>query len=135
MCFEAALARQKACVRALKGRWRGGACVGGNRRWRTSTRLSRRVGQGCWRERLGGAGVKSCAISGSGVFRDAGTDERVREIFFDGQTPDFQIVIPDFGIVQGAFQVTGISYAGSHNGEATYDLSLASAGQLAFTTL
>ena len=73
--------------------------------------------QGGWRELLGGAGVKSCAISGSGVFRDAGTDERVREIFFDGQTPDFQIVIPDFGIVQGAFQVTGISYAGSHNGE------------------
>ena len=35
------------------------------------------------------------------------------------------MVIPDFGIIEGAFQVTSIEYAGSHNGEATYELSLA----------
>jgi TP901-1 family phage major tail protein len=44
-------------------------------------------------------------------------------------------VIPDFGIVEGPFQVTAIEYAGSHDGEATYELSLASAGQLTFTAL
>ncbi|MEX0301003.1 MAG: phage tail tube protein, partial [Leisingera sp.] len=43
--------------------------------------------------------------------------------------------IPDFGIVQGAFQVTALEYAGSHNGEATYELSLASAGALSFTAV
>jgi len=90
---------------------------------------------GGWREVLGGAGIKTCAISGSGVFKDAGTDERVRAIFFDGTTPDFQVVIPDFGTVEGAFQVSSIEYAGSYNGEATYEISLASAGQLTFTTL
>ncbi len=42
------------------------------------------------------------------------------------------MIIPDFGTVEGAFQVTGIDYAGSHNGEATYELSLASAGALSF---
>jgi TP901-1 family phage major tail protein len=89
--------------------------------------------QGGWRELLGGAGVKSASISGSGVFKDANTDERARQIFFDGETPDFQVVIPDFGIVEGAFQITGIEYSGSHNGEATYELSLASAGVLTFT--
>ncbi|MDA7963418.1 phage major tail protein, TP901-1 family [Ruegeria sp.] len=91
--------------------------------------------QGGWRELLSGAGVKSASISGSGVFKDEGTDERARQLFFDGETPEFQVIIPDFGIVQGVFQVTGIEYAGSYNGEATYEMSLASAGALTFTAL
>jgi len=90
---------------------------------------------GGWRELLGGAGVKSASLSGSGVFRDEGTDERTRQIFFDGETPSFQVIIPDFGTIEGAFMVTSIEYAGSHNGEATYELSLASAGALSFTAL
>ncbi|MDJ0627299.1 MAG: phage major tail protein, TP901-1 family [Rhodobacter sp.] len=91
--------------------------------------------QGGWRELLGGAGVKSATISGSGVFKDETTDERARQIFFDSETPGFQVIIPDFGIVEGPFQVTAIEYAGSHNGEATYELSMASAGALTFTAL
>lgn len=90
---------------------------------------------GGWRELLGGAGVKSASISGSGVFRDAATDERARQIFFEGGMPEFQVVIPDFGIVEGPFQITSIEYAGSHNGEATYELAMASAGALSFTAL
>lgn len=90
---------------------------------------------GGWRELLSGAGVKSAAISGSGVFKDAGTDERARQIFFDGETPEFQVIIPDFGTVEGAFQVTSLDYAGSHDGEATYELALSSAGQLTFVAL
>ncbi|KPA22814.1 Phage major tail protein 2 [Shimia sp. SK013] len=88
--------------------------------------------QGGWRELLSGAGVKAASISGSGVFKDANTDERARQIFFDGETPGFQVIIPDFGTVEGPFQITAIEYAGSHNGEATYELSLSSAGALTF---
>lgn len=91
--------------------------------------------QGGWRELLSGAGVRSVSVSGSGVFRDEATDERARQLFFDGEAPDFQIVIPDFGIVEGPFMVTAIEYGGSHNGEATYELSLASAGNLNFTAI
>jgi len=91
--------------------------------------------QGGWRELLSGAGVKSAAISGSGVFKDEGTDERARQLFFDGETPDFQVIIPDFGIIEGAFQVTSIEYSGTHNGEATYEMSMASAGALNFTAI
>ena len=90
---------------------------------------------GGWRELLAGAGVKSASISGAGIFRDAASDARVRQIFFDGEMPDFQVVIPDFGIIEGPFQVTGIEYGGTHDGEATYELSLASGGQLIFTAL
>ncbi|MEM8802427.1 MAG: phage major tail protein, TP901-1 family, partial [Pseudomonadota bacterium] len=75
--------------------------------------------QNGWRELLGGAGVKSAGLSGSGVFRDETTDARARQIFFDGETPDFQVIIPDFGTVEGPFLLTSLEYAGSHNGEAT----------------
>ena len=87
---------------------------------------------GGWRELLSGAGVKTAAISGSGVFKDEGTDERARQSFFDGEIPDFQVIIPGFGTIEGPFQVTALEYAGTHNGEATYELSLASAGVLTF---
>lgn len=90
---------------------------------------------GGWRELLAGAGVKSASISGSGIFKDQATDERARQIFFDGEVPQFQVIIPDFGIVQGPFQITSVEYAGSHNGEASYELSLASAGVLSFVAL
>lgn len=90
---------------------------------------------GGWRELLGGAGVKSAQISGSGVFKDAATDERARQIFFDGSLPDFQVIVPGFGIIEGPFLISAIDYAGSHNGEATYELAMASAGALSFTAI
>jgi TP901-1 family phage major tail protein len=90
---------------------------------------------GGWRELLAGAGTKTAAISGSGVFRDANTDLRARQIFFDAEMPDFQIVVPDFGVIEGPFQITALDYAGSHNGEASYEISLASAGALTFVAL
>ncbi|GAB4384040.1 phage major tail protein, TP901-1 family [Albidovulum sp.] len=91
--------------------------------------------QGGWRELLGGAGVRSAAVSGSGVFVDSATDDRARQIFFAGTVEQFQVIIPDFGIVEGPFQITAIEYAGSYNGEATYELTLASAGALSFTAI
>lgn len=90
---------------------------------------------GGWRELLAGAGVRSAAISGSGVFRDQTTDERARSIFFNGQMPGFQVIIPDFGTIEGPFQIASIEYSGSHDGEAVYELALASAGELTFTAL
>lgn len=90
---------------------------------------------GGWRELLAGGGVKTASISGSGVFRDDVTDERARQIFFDGHVPDFQVVIPNFGIVEGAFQITSLEYAGNYDGEATYEMAFSSAGALAFTAI
>ncbi|TJZ94032.1 phage major tail protein, TP901-1 family [Paracoccus gahaiensis] len=91
--------------------------------------------EGGWRELLGGAGIRSAQIAGSGVFRDADSDGRARQAFFDGEVPRFQVIIPDFGRVEGPFQITGLDYAGSHDGEATYEMALASAGALSFVAL
>ncbi len=90
---------------------------------------------GRWRELLAGAGVRSAAISGSGVFRDEATDERARAIFFAGEIPAFQVIIPDFGIVSGPFQITSIEYSGQHDGEAVYEIALASAGAVGFEAI
>jgi TP901-1 family phage major tail protein len=87
---------------------------------------------GRWRELLAGAGARSATISGSGVFHDQATDERAREIFFSGEIPSLQVIIPDFGIVQGPFQITSLEYSGQHDGEAVYEISLASAGAISF---
>ena len=46
---------------------------------------------------------------------------------------NYQIVIPAFGTVQGAFQITSLEFAGEHNGEVTYNMSIESAGALTFT--
>jgi TP901-1 family phage major tail protein len=87
---------------------------------------------GRWRELLDGAGVKRASIAGRGLFKDAATDELMRQTFFNGAVKNFQIVVPDFGTVQGAFQVVSLEFAGEHNGEVTYELALESAGQLTF---
>ncbi|MEL6678278.1 MAG: phage major tail protein, TP901-1 family, partial [Pseudomonadota bacterium] len=67
---------------------------------------------GGWRELLGGAGVRSAGLSGSGIFKDASTDARARQVFFNGETPPFQVVIPDFGQIEGPFQITALEYGG-----------------------
>jgi TP901-1 family phage major tail protein len=90
---------------------------------------------GGWRELLGGAGARSASLSGAGVFRDDATDLRAQDVFFNGIVPQFQVVIPDFGIVEGPFQITSLEYSGNYDGEATYEMSMASAGVLVFTAI
>ena len=85
-----------------------------------------------WRELLAGAGAKSARISGSGIFKDAATDETVRNLFFAGTIRNWQIVIPDFGTVGGAFQITALEYSGGHDNELIFELALESAGALSF---
>ena len=90
---------------------------------------------GEWRELLAGAGAKSASVSGTGIFKDAAADETARAYFFGGTIRDWQVVVPDFGNVQGAFQVSSLEYAGQHDGELAYDLALESAGPLTFTAI
>ena len=90
---------------------------------------------GRWRELLGGAGVKSASVSGAGVFRDAPSDAAMREAFFSQAAKNWRLIVPDFGVLQGPFLVAALEYAGDHDGEATYALTLASAGEVTFAAL
>ena len=87
---------------------------------------------GAWRELLAGAGLKSAQVKGTGIFKDAASDAAIRGYFFNDTIVNWQIVIPNFGTVTGPFQITSLDYAGKFDSEITFDLSLASAGQLSF---
>jgi len=88
---------------------------------------------GRWRELLEGAGVKRASVAGSGIFRDAAADETVRDVFFNGTIRDWQVIVPDFGTLEGAFQVIALEYSGDHDGEVAYEIALESAGVVGFT--
>jgi TP901-1 family phage major tail protein len=88
-----------------------------------------------WRELLPGAGVKAASLSGAGLFKDAASDAAVRQAFFDQSADNWQVVIPDFGVLEGAFLVASLEYSGRFDGEAQYAITLASAGALAFTAV
>jgi TP901-1 family phage major tail protein len=90
---------------------------------------------GRWRELLAGAGMRRAALAGAGVFKDAGSDALMRQIFFDGDIRTYQITIPDFGRVEGPFQITSLEYRGEHDGEVTFEMAFESAGALTFTAI
>ena len=90
---------------------------------------------GQWREILGGAGVKTANVSGSGIFKDQTTDATVRAIFFAGDVRNWRVIVPHFGAVEGPFKVTALEYGGNHDGELVYEIALESAGELTFTAL
>lgn len=90
---------------------------------------------GRWRELLTGGGIKRAAVSGSGVFKDATSDTQVRSYFFDGTIRDWQLILPDFGTIQGPFQIVALEFGADHAGEVTFELALESAGQITFVAL
>ncbi|GAB4539858.1 MAG: phage major tail protein, TP901-1 family [Parvularculaceae bacterium] len=91
------------------------------------------VGQ--WRELLAGAGARSASVSGAGVFRDDAADEAVRSAFFNQTIANWQVIVPDFGTIEGPFQISNLDYAGAFDGEATVSLALESAGALSFSPI
>jgi TP901-1 family phage major tail protein len=90
---------------------------------------------GAWRELLAGAGLKSAGLRGQGIFKDAASDITVRGYFFNATIVNWQAIIPDFGTVQGLFQITALEFGGRHDGEVTFEMSLESAGPLTFTAV
>lgn len=87
---------------------------------------------GRWRELLADAGVRRAAITGSGLFKEAGSDEAIRALFFGGGIARFQLIVPEFGTIEGPFQIARLDYAGAYDGEATFEIALESAGELTF---
>jgi TP901-1 family phage major tail protein len=87
---------------------------------------------GRWRELLSGGGVKRASVSGSGIFRDQTSDAKIRELFFAGTIRDWQLILPDFGTVEGPFQITALEFSADHAGEVTFDIALESAGEMGF---
>jgi len=90
---------------------------------------------GRWRELLAGAGLRRASLNGSGIFKDAGSDEKIRAAFFNGVIENWQVIIPDFGSLTGPFQITALEYSGQHNGEVVFEIVLESAGSISFQSV
>ncbi len=88
-----------------------------------------------WRRLLARAGTKRVEVAGSGAFKDAASDARLRAIFFAREAATFELVIPDFGKLRGPFAITELTYGGAHDGEATFSVRLASAGVIEFSAI
>ncbi len=90
---------------------------------------------GAWRELLAGAGLKSAGLKGQGIFKDAASDATLRNYFFNAVIRKWQVIVPDFGIIEGLFQIASLEYSGRHDGEVNFELALESAGDLTFTAV
>jgi TP901-1 family phage major tail protein len=88
-----------------------------------------------WRELLAGAGLKEASVTGAGVFKDAQSDALVRTSFFAQDRRVWKLIVPDFGTLEGPFQVAALEYGGAHDGEATFSMTLMSAGEIGFAPL
>lgn len=90
---------------------------------------------GAWREMLAGAGLKSAHVRGGGIFKDAASDATIRTYFFNGTLRKWQVIVPDFGIIEGLFHIAALEFSGRHDAEVTFELALESAGELTFTAI
>lgn len=88
---------------------------------------------GRWRELLSAAGIQRASLSGAGIFKDAASDATIRSTFFSGAILRWQLVLPDFGTVEGPFQITALEYSGAHDGEMSFEVALESAGAIEFS--
>lgn len=86
-----------------------------------------------WRELLAGVGVRSCSITGDGVFIDDAANEAVRDAWFENEFRDMSFLIPGFGTITAQFQVTAMEFGGDYNREATFSGTFESTGTITFT--
>lgn len=86
-----------------------------------------------WRQLLEGAGIRSASMSGSGVFKNDAVMVTCNTQVMNQTIDTWQCIVPGLGTFEGQFQLTSMEYAGEFNGEATYSISLESAGNLAFS--
>lgn len=88
---------------------------------------------GRWRELIAQHGTKSLSLSGRGVFKAGTTDTTIQSTFFSSGAIDAQAVVPGLGTFEAPFIISSVEYAGNHDGEATYDFTLESGGEVTFT--
>ena len=87
---------------------------------------------GRWRELLAGGGIKRAAVSGSGIFQAQASAAAIRSLFFAGTIRNWQLILPDFGTVEGPFQIVALEFSADHSGEVTFEIALESAGVMGF---
>lgn len=87
---------------------------------------------GWWRELLQAA-VSSVLRSRVRHLQRPGVwDAQIRTLFSAGTIRAWQLILPDFGIIEGPFQIVALEFSADHAGEVTFEIALESAGEMTF---
>lgn len=93
-------------------------------------------GSAQWKTLIDGAGIKSCAISGSGVFEQDTIINQLRVDMLAQTLRNFRVIEHSSGdYFQGAFKITALERSGDYNNEQTWSVSLESSGAITYTAL
>ena len=80
----------------------------------------------------GGGGIKRAAVAGRASSRTRRRTRRSASCSLPGRSANWQLILPDFGTVEGPFQITALEFSADHAGEVTFEIALESAGELTF---
>lgn len=100
---------------------------------RANTADASHAESGPWRQLLPGGGLRQATVAGSGVFLGDAAASLARAAFFAGDVRAWRISVPGAGMIEGAFDITALDFAGAPGGEASVAITLTSAGHLTFT--
>jgi TP901-1 family phage major tail protein len=112
------------------------SAIGGMRS--TSLKISNELvdithkGSSGWRQLLSGAGIRHVSLGGSGIFTNSASEQLMQARALSGTVDNYRITFESGDGFNGAFQVTGLDYAGDYNGERTYNIALESSGPVSF---
>jgi len=87
---------------------------------------------GRWRQ-LGGGGVRSLTVTGRGSLHTLVADQRLRDAFLAQSLVTWRVTAPGLFVCTGPFLVEALAYLGREEGEAEWQVTLASAGALSLT--
>ena len=84
---------------------------------------------------LANGGVKSFAITGSGVFTDSASEGTAIGLLDASSFSNLQFIIPSFKSFTGAFMLVSAEYSGSYTDAVMYTLSFESAGTITIASV
>lgn len=88
---------------------------------------------GMWREVLGGVGVNSFSVSGSGRTTDLASVQVLYDMLADRTLRDGEFVVPNLGTIAGKVRLTAFEVTGNYNDACDFTFTAESAGEVTFT--
>lgn len=88
---------------------------------------------GMWREVLGGVGVNSFSVSGSGRTIDITSTQVIYDCLADRTVRDGEFTVPNLGVIACKVRVTALEITGNYNDAVDFTFTLESAGDVTFT--
>lgn len=88
-----------------------------------------------WRKILDGAGIRSVALSGSGVWKDDTMAHAARAAMMSNTLKNFRVYANTTDYFSGSFKITSIEIGGDYNAESNLSISMESSGEVSYTSV